>query len=63
MSPILVMGNVLPFATVTVIPAGASWRLERRLGSPTTWILAPESNRSFGGGGGAGGCAADTDAV
>ena len=52
MSPILVTGNVLPFATVTLIPAGAPRRLERSLGSPTTWILAPESNRSFGHSGG-----------
>jgi hypothetical protein len=52
MSPILVTGNVLPSAALTLIPAGASRRLERSLGSPTTWILAPESNKSFGHGGG-----------
>jgi hypothetical protein len=48
MSPILVTGNVLPLATLTLIPAGALRRLERSLRSPTTWILAPESNKSFG---------------
>lgn len=74
MSPILVTGIALPYTASTLAPPArhGGRRGGWGVGSRTTWTPAPESNWSFGHGGGrgeelppspgAGGCA-DADAV